>query len=159
MRNSGFALIELVIILAVIGILVTIALSAYDNSIERTRRADCTRHLREIASRQVQFYTYYSSYTDIIRAPANCKVSSCGLDLSTADSEHDTCVVSASVLPNHCGPATNPFIPCDSFTLTATLNNDKRCATLGLDSRGQKRATPASDSSLTGDALVDFCWR
>ena len=158
-QKNGFSLMELVMALAIISILAVIALPSYNASIERTRRADCSRYLLKVSSKQVQFYTQYSSYTDIISAPANCIAASCGLNLSTDRNEHNACTVNAAVTPGNCGPETDPFIPCTGFTLIATLDNDKRCATVSLDNLGQKQATARPHSSLAGNALVDFCWR
>jgi type IV pilus assembly protein PilE len=158
-RNNAFSLIELAIVLAIIGILAAIALPSYKESIDRTRRTDCNHYLLEMASKQVQFYTQYSSYTGIIKAPISCIASSCGLNLSTDRSEYDVCAVTAVTTPNNCGPTTDTFIPCTGFTLMGTLDNDKKCATVSFDNLGQKRATAGPDTSLTGDVLVDFCWR
>ena len=159
MRNNGFSLMELVIVLVIIGILAAIALPSYNESIERTRRVDCNRYLLQIASKQVQFYTQYSSYTDIIKAPTNCIAGSCGLNLSTDRNENDTCAITATATPDNCSPSIDPFIPCTGFTLTGTLDNDKKCATVSFDNIGQKRATAGPRTSFSSDALVDFCWR
>ena len=83
----------------------------------------------------------------------------CGLNLPTDSSDHHTCKVTVVTTPGQCGAATDPFVPCTGFTLTGVLNKDKQCASVGLNNLSQKQATPGPNTILTGNALIDFCWR
>ena len=82
-----------------------------------------------LASKQAQFYTQYSSYADILKAPVTCTASSCGLNLSTDKNEQNTCTIAIHTQPDGCGPTTSPFIPCTGFTLMGELHKDEKCAT------------------------------
>jgi type IV pilus assembly protein PilE len=54
-RIRGFTLIEVMIVVAIVGILAAIALPAYQDQVRKSRRASAEAHLMDIASRQQQF--------------------------------------------------------------------------------------------------------
>ena len=63
-RNSGFTLIELMIVVVIVGILAAIAYPSYTQYVERARRADATAGLMEAAQQLERCYTQNNSYTD-----------------------------------------------------------------------------------------------
>ncbi len=68
MRTSnmikGFTLIELMIVVAVIGMLAAIALPSYQEQVARSKRSDATGGLLEFASVLERHYTENSTYCD-----------------------------------------------------------------------------------------------
>lgn len=74
MRNSrkanGFTLIELMIVVAVIGIIYAIAYPSYMNSVRKTNRAEAKSELSEIAQRFQRCHTLNGKY----KLATNCKV-------------------------------------------------------------------------------------
>ncbi|MBY8966541.1 type IV pilin protein [Algiphilus sp.] len=63
-RQSGVTLIELMIAVAIVGILATIAYPSYLSYQERTRRAEGQSCLVELANTQERFYARNSRYSD-----------------------------------------------------------------------------------------------
>lgn len=63
-RQSGFTLVELMIVVVVIGVLAAIALPSYQNSVRKSRRSDAHSLLMEVANRQEQFFSNNNTYTD-----------------------------------------------------------------------------------------------
>src|SRR5437764_6451329 len=51
-RTRGFTLIEMMIVIAVVGILAAIALPAYQEQVRKSRRASAEAHLMDIAAKE-----------------------------------------------------------------------------------------------------------
>jgi len=60
--SKGFTLVELLVVVAIIGILAAVAVPAYFNHILRTRQADAYHNLLDIKSAQEMFYSMYNRY-------------------------------------------------------------------------------------------------
>lgn len=63
-KSKGFTLIELMIVVAVIGILSAIAFPSYQQYVQQTRRADAQAALMELAHHMERYYTANGKYTD-----------------------------------------------------------------------------------------------
>jgi len=61
--QSGFTLIEIMIVIVVVGILVKIAMSAYTSSVQQSRRTDAKTALLDLATREEKFYSVNNQYT------------------------------------------------------------------------------------------------
>lgn len=61
-RQSGFTLIELMITVAVIGILAAIAFPSYQDSIRKSSRADGKNALTQAAANMERYYTENNTY-------------------------------------------------------------------------------------------------
>ena len=125
-RNTGFTLIELMVVVAIIAILASIAYPSYIDHIVKTRRAAGTACLLE----QAQFMERYYS-TNMGYAGATLPNTGCKTDLT----EHYAFAYSA-------GPTAT------AFTLQATPQgtqaaNDTLCGTLSINEKGTKSPTTA----------------
>jgi len=63
-RQNGFTLIELMIVVAIIGILSTIGYSSYKDSIVKTNRAQAKVALEGLAGAMERYYSENNSYKD-----------------------------------------------------------------------------------------------
>ncbi|MFL2559351.1 MAG: type IV pilin protein [Arenicellales bacterium] len=121
-RSQAFSLIELLIAVAIIGILAAIAIPMYSDYVTRSRRADGQATLMQVAQELERCYTQFSKYND-----DSCSVvSSSGTVNETSD--QGFYLVTANNLNE------------SSFTLAATPQNkqanDTDCATLTLNHLG-----------------------
>ena len=79
-QRRGFTLIELMITVAIIGILASVAYPSYVSYLRRSHRADAQGYLMDLAQRQQQFFTDNRIFTtsigtDGLNAPVPATVS------------------------------------------------------------------------------------
>jgi type IV pilus assembly protein PilE len=135
--QSGFTLIELMITVAIVAILGTMAVSAYSSYVKRTNRSDATRSLLLIAQSLQRCYSQNFTYT-----PAG----GCPTPAGTSTSQGGyysivTAMPSATTYTIRATPLTSP------------QTTDGQCAQFLLTSAGAQSAqsSAAADTTKT-------CW-
>ena len=123
--NHGFTLVELLITVAIIGILASIALPSYQKYIIRSNRSAAQSQMLDIANREQQFLFANRSYAD------KAALSASGYVLQTAvSSKYDYDVT----VDNNASPPS--FLI--TFTPTGSQTSD---GAITLDSLGNKSPT------------------
>ena len=133
MKQQGFSLIELLIVVAIVGILAAITYPSYQNYVLRTGRADGQAKLMEILQAQERFYSQNQTYTTNLGAG--------GLAYGVAA---DAAVPSEegryNIRAAACGGSTIARCVILTATRTGPQAQDNECGNLTIDSRGTKGA-------------------
>ncbi|NQY62387.1 MAG: type IV pilin protein [Alteromonadaceae bacterium] len=126
--QQGMTLIELLIVVAIMGILAAVAYPSYTDHVVRSNRAEAQRELTRLANLQEQYFIDHRAYTTDMKKlgmPADPYIT------GSNNYSIDALVVGAK------------------FSLVATAKNvqatkDSDCATLTIDETGKKTATSAT---------------
>lgn len=133
MRN-GFTLIEVMIVVAIIGILAAVAYPAYTSYLVRANRSVATAHLLDIATRQQQY-----------RLDARTFGSLSDIGMGTPPSE-----VSKHYAISLDGAPTATAFTAQAVPTGSQLAQDTKCGTLRINQAGTK--------SVSGSGSVADCW-
>lgn len=114
--NKGFTLVELLIVIAILGVLAAVGYPAYSSSVQKGNRADGIDSLVALAGRMEEYYLNNDTYAGATVASSTSSDGLYTLAISAADAF--------------------------TYTLTATpVNGDTLCGNLTLNSLGQKGVT------------------
>ncbi len=147
--NTGFTLIELMIVVLIIGIIAAVAYPSYERYTRETRRSDAAIGLTQLAARLEKFFTECSTYTTTIVGGSitNCADGLGFLNTNSPESHYSLAIT-----------APNP--PClagigTCYVITAApqgkqANDATSCTTIVLNSIGAKSATGSE---------ANRCWK
>ncbi len=153
--GKGFTLIEIMITVAIVAILASIAYPGYVSQVRKTRRSDAKAALLKTAQVLERCYTEYNAYDDT-GCPAVQDDGSGGSELASdyTSTESSYYILSAASLsPN-------------AFTLTATPTGDQandKCGNFTYDHVGRKGVSADVDGDGTAGHAADpddvkACW-
>ena len=132
-RMRGMTLIELMVVVAIVAILSTLAVGSYRRYVLRANRTDATSALLRIQVAEEKFFLQNNVYT--------IDLSAAGLNVAspTPNGFYNLAVVGAPI--------------ATSFQATATATGaqtaDTSCATLTINDQGQRNSAPSTTE----------CWR
>lgn len=149
--NSGFTLIELMIVVAIVGILAAIAYPSYQESVAKSKRADAQGALLSLAGALERHFTETNSYCDA----GTTAVGGCGA--GTGDSGAPTIFVTQ--VPVDGGTKyydlTISAVTGTTFTVTATRTGSMAsdaCGDFTYDNAGNQNVVNATKTPAE-------CWR
>jgi len=69
--NKGFSLIELMIVVAVLGILAAVAIPSYNSYVLRSKRTECRAAIMQVMQQQERYFTQQNTYLAYMSTAAN----------------------------------------------------------------------------------------
>jgi type IV pilus assembly protein PilE len=143
-------LIELMIVVAVIGLLAAIALPSYQNSVRKSRRADAKSALLDLASREERYFSINNQYTNDPTKLGYGASSTFPLAVSASSQSY----YSLSKPTVTTGTATVAPAFTAQATPTGAQTADTTCYTYQIDQLGTQTNLDASSNSLSSAG----CW-
>lgn len=137
--QQGFTLIEILIVVAILGVLIGIALPAYNNSVLRSGRAEAKGELMQVAADQERYFSSFNTYINDA-TPLNTPT----VANRNRTTQNGLYVISVAAGATGIG---------SSFVATATPQGDQandQCTTLTITNTGVRGATGGT---------ADECWQ
>lgn len=135
LKQSGFTLMELVIAIAIIGILSALAVPGYYSYVHKATRTDATSELLIDAAKMEQYYSQNNTYAGATLANIQ----------ANATTTNGTYAIALSNLS------------ATTYTITATATGsqlgDSNCRTFVINESGTRTATNSSGGDSTA-----LCW-
>jgi type IV pilus assembly protein PilE len=150
-HQDGFTLIEMMITVAIVGILAAIAYPSYTANVQKSRRSDAQVALMEITQRQESYFLRNRSYANSVTQLGYSSASPDGQYTMSIDPPSATCTGIAGA--NACASYVAIAIPVSS----KPQSHDAACQSMTLDNRGIKRG--GVDRTHADADNAQTCWK
>ncbi|MEJ1296962.1 MAG: type IV pilin protein [Candidatus Sedimenticola sp. (ex Thyasira tokunagai)] len=147
-KLSGFTLVELMIVVAVIGILAAIAYPSYNEQVRKSRRTDAQTALMEVTNREEIFFSNFNTYTTVVVSPSGCTGAACGLGYIATSPEG---YYNISVAAGTAGIGTS--FTASAARVSGSAQASDKCGTFTLTDTGLQGV-----SSAASGYDADRCW-
>jgi type IV pilus assembly protein PilE len=146
--SSGFTLIELMVTVAIVTILATIAVTSYSSQVQKSRRTEAKSALLDLAGREERLFSTTNTYSNLQTALGYAASGTATLTNMTFGNGYYTL---SAVSPDTTQPAGTP-----SYILTATpvagtsQASDTACGSFSINQLGVQ--------TVSGTTSAGTCW-
>jgi type IV pilus assembly protein PilE len=149
-RNSGFSLIELMVVVTIIAILGAIAVPTYQSSVRKSRRAEAKTALMDLAAREERYYATQNVYTNSPVALQYAAAGGAGAFPVTIGSYYQ--ISSVIVTPATANAPGTYILQITPFAGSTQLQ-DTPCQTFRVDQTGAQTSL-----DINGVSSTSTCW-
>ncbi len=147
--TAGFTLIELMVTVAIVSILATIAATSYTSQVMKSRRTDARTALLDLAGREEKLFSTTNQYSSSPAAlgygtAANFPISVGG----SGTNYYSVNLLTPDTLTQ--GGAANTYLITATPIAGTQQAGDTTCTSLSVNQLGQQTATPAANNAT--------CW-
>ena len=162
-KDQGFTLIELMITVAILGILSAITVPSYMAYVQKSKRTDAKVELLKVAQLQESYYVQNLSYAKFLNGAGGLGFGSKKLETESGLYSIQVWGLDSSNKANTCsGDNTNPCVGYRIQALPvkgAGQDSDEKCGKgFRLWNTGLKQAKSSTDTKWSSAATASECW-
>ncbi len=172
MRNGGFTLMELMIAVAIVGILATIAYPSYQDYVYKSRRTDAYNAISKVQFEQEKLRANCKFYAQDLAGANSCAVTAADTDLGTSlwdganatspEGYYTVTIAAGTASGNAYTVSADPRVPkretriatpspCRLMQVIRTVSRDPQTA--GINHATTKRHSNSTGSPIAGSSL------
>lgn len=150
-RNSnlksigGFTLVELMVVVAIVGLLAIIAYPSYNQFILKSRRTDARNAVLDLASREERYFSVNNSYTNLPSALGYNTSTTFPIDVSVSGKSYYALTATFSTVP-------------PGFVATATPTSSQLADTTCYSFQVNQSGAQANVDSSSNPLATSGCW-
>jgi type IV pilus assembly protein PilE len=149
-NSFGFSLIELMVVVAIAGILLAIAIPAYNTSIRKSRRTEAKTTLVDLAGREERYYdTNNNAYTASPTA-LGYSATATTFPMTVGSGYYSVSVTAPAVV----APAAPTYL-ITAVPITVDQLKDTSCLYFSIDNLGNQLAGASAGAAVSGSP----CWQ
>lgn len=146
-HGRGFSLMELMIVVAILGIIAAIALPNYLNQVQKSNRVSAKSALLDLAARQENYFALNNAYSSQLTSLGYATVSNNTVAVpSTTQNYYSVTIASVGVA--------TPSYVLQATPVTGSAQATDACKIYQMDSYGNKSNVTTSSATVT----TSGCW-